>query len=77
MKKGNSDPLPPDLAAELAALEVMPDVTIDTSDMPEVQDWSGAQRGRFYKPKKLQKTLKSMPMCWHGLKPKGLDTSLA
>jgi uncharacterized protein (DUF4415 family) len=58
MKKGNSDPLPPDLAAELAALEVMPDVTIDTSDMPEVQDWSGAQRGRFYKPKKLQKTLR-------------------
>jgi uncharacterized protein (DUF4415 family) len=58
MKKGNSDPLPSDLAAELAALETMPDDTIDTSEMPEVEDWSGAQRGRFYKPKKLQKTLR-------------------
>jgi uncharacterized protein (DUF4415 family) len=58
MKKGNSDPLPPDLAAELAALEAMPDDTIDTSDIPEVQDWSGAMRGQFYKPRKLQKTLR-------------------
>jgi uncharacterized protein (DUF4415 family) len=58
MKKGNSDPLPPDLAAELAALEAMADDTIDTSEMPEVRDWSGAQRGQFYKPKKLQKTLR-------------------
>ena len=58
MRKGNSDPLPPDLAAELAALEAMPDETIDTSEMPAVEDWSDAQRGRFYKPKKLQKTLR-------------------
>jgi uncharacterized protein (DUF4415 family) len=58
MRKGNSDPLPPALAAELAALEAMPDDTIDTSEMPEVQDWSGAVRGRFYKPKKVQKTLR-------------------
>jgi hypothetical protein len=52
MRKGNSDPLPPDLAAELAALEAMPD---NTSEMPEVQDWSGTQRGRFYKPKKCKR----------------------
>jgi uncharacterized protein (DUF4415 family) len=58
MRKGNSDPLPPDLAAELAALEAMPDDTIDTGEMPEILDWSGAQRGRFYKPRKLQKTLR-------------------
>jgi uncharacterized protein (DUF4415 family) len=36
----------------------MPDDTIDTSEMPAVADWTGAQRGRFYKPKKLQKTLR-------------------
>jgi uncharacterized protein (DUF4415 family) len=58
MKPGNSDPLPPDLAAELAVLETMPDETIDTSDMPEVVDWAGAERGRFYRPKKVQKTLR-------------------
>jgi uncharacterized protein (DUF4415 family) len=58
MQKGNSDLLPPELAVELASLEDMPDDTIDTSEMPEVRDWSGAQRGRFYKPRKLQKTLR-------------------
>ncbi|WP_158923374.1 BrnA antitoxin family protein [Acidisphaera sp. S103] len=58
MRKGNSDPLPPNLAAELAALEAMPEDAIDTSEMPEVKDWSEAQRGRFYKPKKVQKTLR-------------------
>jgi uncharacterized protein (DUF4415 family) len=58
MKKGNSDPLPPELAVELSSLEDMPDDTIDTSEMPELRDWSGAQRGRFYKPRKLQKTLR-------------------
>ena len=57
MRKGISDPLPPDLAAELAALDAMPDDTIDTSEMPEVHDWSRAVRGRFYKPRKVQKTL--------------------
>jgi uncharacterized protein (DUF4415 family) len=58
MKKGNSDPLSRHLAAELAALETMPEETIDTTDMPEVLDWSGAMRGQFYRPKKVQKTLR-------------------
>ena len=58
MRKGNSDPLPPDLALELAAPEAMPDNTIDILDIPEAEDWSGALRGRFYKPRKLQKTLR-------------------
>ena len=54
MKKGNSEPLSP----ELAALEAMPDGSIDTSEIPEVRDWSDAQRGVFYKPRKVQKTLR-------------------
>jgi uncharacterized protein (DUF4415 family) len=58
MKKGNSEPLSPELAAELAALEAIPDDTIDTSEIPEVRDWSDAQRGLFYKPRKVQKTLR-------------------
>jgi uncharacterized protein (DUF4415 family) len=40
------------LKAELAALEAMPDEEIDTSDLPEVTDWRGAVRGRFYRPVK-------------------------
>ena len=39
------DRLPPELAAQLAALAAMPDDQIDTSDIPEVVDWSGAVRG--------------------------------
>lgn len=48
---GNPDPVPDDLAAEIKDLERMADESIDTSDMPEVGDWSGAYRGRFYRPK--------------------------
>lgn len=28
----------------------MPDEDIDTSDIPEVHDWSRAERGKFYRP---------------------------
>ena len=50
MKKGNPAPLTPELQAELDALAAMPDSEIDTTDIPEVTDWSGAIRGAFYKP---------------------------
>ncbi|MCB1622339.1 MAG: hypothetical protein KDI44_16555 [Thiothrix sp.] len=33
---------------ELEALNQLPDEQIDTSDIPEVTDWSGAVRGKFY-----------------------------
>lgn len=35
--------------AELKALDNLPDSQIDTSDIPEVVDWTGAVRGRFYR----------------------------
>ena len=52
MKKGNSDPIPADLLAQLKALESLPDSDIDLSDSPEVTDWSEAMRGKFYRPVK-------------------------
>jgi uncharacterized protein (DUF4415 family) len=58
MNKGNSSPLSPELAAELKALEQMPDASIDTSDMPEQRDWSGAARGKFFRPVKRQLSLR-------------------
>ena len=58
MKKGNSDQLTPAQRAELEALAVLPDDHIDTRDMPEVRDWSGAQRGLFFRPIKQQLTLR-------------------
>jgi uncharacterized protein (DUF4415 family) len=34
------------------------DDDIDTSDAPELLDWSGAKRGLFYRPVKQQLTLR-------------------
>jgi uncharacterized protein (DUF4415 family) len=36
----------------LARLAVTPESDIDTSDIPEVLDWSNAVRGGLYKPRK-------------------------
>ena len=52
MKKGNSDPIPADLLAELKALQSLPDSDIDLSDSPEVTLWSEAARGKYYRPVK-------------------------
>jgi DNA-directed RNA polymerase specialized sigma subunit len=37
---------------EIAALAALKDADIDTSDIPEVKDWSAAIEGRFYRPKR-------------------------
>ena len=44
--------------ATLKALEEMPDDQIDTSDIPEMLDWTNARRGVFYRPVKQQITLR-------------------
>ena len=44
--------------AELKRLAAMPDDEIDFSDIPEQLDWSGAVRGKFYRPVKQQVTLR-------------------
>lgn len=38
----------PELLAQLQAVAGLPDQRINTADIPEVRDWSGAVRGRFY-----------------------------
>ncbi len=58
MKKRNSKSLTPRQQAELDALAALPDDRIDTREMPEVRDWSGAKRGLFYRPVKQQITLR-------------------
>lgn len=50
--------LTPEIIAELDALAAMPDNTIDLSDMPEVTDFTGWVRGKFYRPMKKQVTLR-------------------
>jgi uncharacterized protein (DUF4415 family) len=58
MKTGNSEPISEALKAEIAALEALPDDSIDTSDIAPVTDWSGAKRGAFYRPIKQQLSLR-------------------
>jgi uncharacterized protein (DUF4415 family) len=43
---------------ELAVLAAMPDEEIDTSDIPEITDWSNAAVGRFYRPVKEPVTIR-------------------
>jgi uncharacterized protein (DUF4415 family) len=43
---------------DIAALEAMKDSEIDLTDKPEVLDWSGAEIGKFYRPKKRPVTMR-------------------
>jgi len=58
MKKGTSRKLTSQQKAEIESLAALPDEKIDTSDIPEILDWSGAQRSRVYQPVKQQITLR-------------------
>ncbi len=44
--------------ARLERLAAQPDDTIDTTDIPEVLDWSGAVRGGLYRPRKEAITIR-------------------
>lgn len=44
--------------AEIAALAALANEEIDTSDIPEILDWSAAKRGLLYRPVKQQITLR-------------------
>src|SRR6266852_2767620 len=81
MKKGNPKALTPQEGVELAALANLPDATIDTSDAPEIPDWSGARRGLFYRPIKQQLTLRldADLIAWfrgHATKAEGYQTRI-
>lgn len=43
---------------EINNLSNLSDDDIDTSDIPEVTDWSNAEMGKFYRPRKKQITLR-------------------
>ena len=58
MRKASSSRLTRKRKAELEALAALPDERIDTGDIPEIRDWSGARRSLFYRPVKQQLTLR-------------------
>jgi uncharacterized protein (DUF4415 family) len=43
---------------EMKQLAQMTEKDIDTGDAPEVKDWRGAERSRFFRPVKQQITLR-------------------
>ena len=57
MKKDMTE-LPADIQAQMRALETLPDDQVDTTDAPEIFDWSDARRGVFHRPVKQQITLR-------------------
>jgi uncharacterized protein (DUF4415 family) len=58
MKKEHSNPVPPEIQAEIDALAASQE-PIRTDLIPEAMgDWSKAQRGLFYRPIKKQITLR-------------------
>ena len=58
MKKASTNRLTEDQKAEIRAVEGLPDEQIDTTDIPEILDWTEAKRGVFYRPVKQQITLR-------------------
>ena len=52
MKKAASNHLTSRQQAELDALAALSEDKINTSDIPEQRDWSGARQGMFYRPVK-------------------------
>ena len=57
MKKDITE-LPSDVQSQIRGLEALPEDQIDTTDAPEILDWSDARRGVFYRPVKQQITLR-------------------
>ena len=48
----------PSIQEQLTALDSMEDKNIDYADTPEILDWEGAERGKFYRPIKKPVTLR-------------------
>ena len=57
MKKDITE-LPSDVQEQIRTLEALPEDQIDTTDIPEILDWSDARRGVLYRPVKQQITLR-------------------
>ena len=63
---------------EIAALKKMKDGQIDTSDIPEMTDWSGAVVGKFFRPIKEPVTIRidADVLDWLKSKGKGYQTRI-
>jgi uncharacterized protein (DUF4415 family) len=58
MRRKSTKRLSKEQRKDIAALAAMKESEIDLSDIPEVLDWSGAEIGKFYRPKKTPVTMR-------------------
>ena len=86
MRKGASKDLAapgepsPEALARLQAVADMPEeaIKLDDPDAPEIRDWTGAVRGRFYRPTKQLKSLRvdSDVLAWFQAQGPGYQTRI-
>lgn len=81
MKKATSRSLAATQKKELSALARLSDQDIDTRSIPEAKNWSGGERGVFYRPVKQQLTLRldADVIAWfkdHAPKGEGYQTNI-
>lgn len=58
MRRKSTKRLTKEQRKDLVALARMKESDIDLSEMPEVLDWSGAEIGKFYRPRKRPVTIR-------------------
>ncbi len=75
MKKATSDGPTPEQRAQIDALAALPEDQINTRDIPEQREWSGARPGVFFRPVKQQITLRldADLIDWFRRRPEGED----
>jgi uncharacterized protein (DUF4415 family) len=66
------------LRKQIARVKAIRDEDIDTSDIAEITDWSGAVRGKFYRPVKKPVTVRvdADVLAWLKSSGKGYQTKI-
>ena len=77
MKKDNRKPLTPELQAEIDALPARPESEIDTSEMPEITNWSEGVRGALYHSEMDRMTDEEKLVALRAALDKGLASGIA
>lgn len=66
------------LRKQIEGIKAIRDEDIDTSDIPEITDWRGAVRGKFYRPVKKPVTVRvdADVLAWLKSSGKGYQTKI-
>ena len=78
MKKATKTQAKDTKVKEIAALRRMKDQAIDTSDLPQMTNWTGAEIGKFFRPIKKPLTIRldADVLAWLKSQGKGYQTRI-